>query len=253
MTVQAKDFKQNDFKVTQRTSNISPCIRDYLDAQVEKILAHRSVNHPFLNWYANNTLTKLQEKQLYLETNTYFEHLPFYVANISTITRDEAVLREVLHNSADELGFGTQKSHSEIFSQFLYMIGITQEDIEGYNPLQTSIDLNEGIRDIYNNLPLERALGALFADETQSAAMCARYNEGLKHHGYDARTRHFWELHIEAEIGHSNAIYNILGPYVSDDQGKMLFEEGISYYLDLMESFWDNIEARIKESEVEHA
>lgn len=251
MTVQAKDFQQNDFKVTQRAAGISVSVKEYLDNQVEKILAHRSVNHPFLNWYATNKLTKMQEKQLYLETNAYFKYLPFYVANISTITRDEAVLREVLHNSVDELG--TQKSHSDIFAQFLVMLGISQDDIEAYKPCQSSIDLNEGIREIYNTPPLERALGALFADETQSAAMCARYNEGLKNQGYDARTRHFWELHIEAEIGHSNAIYNILGPYVTDEHGKNLFEEGIAHYLTLMERFWDNIEARLHESEIECA
>ncbi|SFM91819.1 iron-containing redox enzyme family protein [Marinobacter pelagius] len=246
MTVLAKDFQENDFKVMQRSSGVSESVKAYLDQKVEEILAHRSVNHPFLAWYGENALSKEQEKQLYLETNAYFKYLPFYVANISTITRDEAVLREVLHNSTDELG--TQKSHSDMFAQFLDMLDITSEDIEAYEPLESSVALNEGIKEIYNSLPLERALGALFADETQSAAMCSRYNEGLKNQGYDARTRHFWELHIEAEIGHSNAIYNILGPYVTDDEGKERFESGIAHYLQLMEKFWDNVELRVQET-----
>lgn len=251
MGVQAKDFQENNYKVTQRASGIPEEARKYLDNQVEYILQHRSVNHPFLLWYASNSLSKEQEKHLYLETNAYFEHLPFYVANISTLTRDEAVLREILHNSADEIG--TQKSHADIFANFLEMLGISQRDIVEYKPLKTSLALNDGIRSTYNTPPLERALGALFADETQSAVMCSRYNEGLKNQGYDRRMRHFWELHIEAEIGHSNAIYNILSPYIDTKVGRALFESGIAQYLSLMEEFWDGVDLLVRGPESECA
>lgn len=251
MNVNAKDFQENEFDVTKRSVGIPEEAQNYLDSQVGTILQHRSVNHPFLHWYASNRLREEQEKNLYLETNAYFRYLPFYVANISTITRDEAVLREVLNNSIDELG--TKKSHSDIYAQFLEMIGITEDEITRYQPLESSLALNEGIRNIYNTPPLEKALGALFADETQSAVMCSHYNEGLKNQGYDKRVRTFWELHIEAEIGHSNAIYNILTPYISTPEGRELFESGVACYLDLMERFWDEVDALVRISNKECA
>jgi len=246
MIVNSEDFKVNEFKVPQRSNNISQEVTNYLDGQVERLLAHVSVNHPFLGWYAKNKLTPLQEKQIYLETNAYFKHLPFYVANISTITRDEAVLREVLNNSIDELG--TKKSHADLYNEFLSMMGISAQDVDSYIPLDSSIALNEGIKHIYNTPPLEVALGAIFADETQSAVMCSRYNEGLKFQGHGAKTRFFWELHIEAEIGHSNSIYNILANYVSTPEGREKFEKGMDYYLELMEKFWNNVEQLVKNS-----
>ncbi len=246
MIVSSEDFKVNEFKVPQRDKTISEEVTKYLDSQVERLLAHISVNHPFLTWYAENKVSELQEKQIYLETNTYFKHLPFYVANISTITRDEAVLREVLNNSIDELG--TKKSHADLYSEFLTMMGITETDIASYTPLDSSVALNDGIRKIYNTPPLEVALGAIFADETQSAVMCSKYNEGLKFQGHDKKTRFFWELHIEAEIGHSNSIYNILANYVDTPEGREKFEEGMDSYLILMEKFWDNVEQLVKSS-----
>ena len=126
------------------------------------------------------------------------------------------------------------------------MMDISTEDILSYIPLDSSIALNEGIKHIYNTPPLEVALGAIFADETQSAVMCSKYNEGLKFQGHSKKTRFFWELHIEAEIGHSNSIYNILANYVKTSEGREKFEKGMDYYLNLMEKFWDNIEQLVK-------
>jgi len=246
MIVSSEDFKTNEFDVPQRNDNIPQEIRNYLDSQVDRLLAHVSVNHPFLTWYGENKLTEKQEQQIYLETNTYFKHLPFYVANISTITRDENVLREVLNNSIDELG--TTKSHSDLYLDFMGKMGISNEHIESYIPLASSIALNEGIKDVYNTPPLEVALGAIFADETQSAVMCSKYNEGLKFQGHDEKTRFFWELHVEAEIGHSNSIYNILANYVKTPEGRKEFEKGMDHYLNLMEIFWDNVEQLVKSS-----
>lgn len=240
-----KLFKENTFDVPQRNNEgISSDITQYLNEQIDRIMSHKSVHHPFLLWYANTALTPEEEKTLYLETYTYFQDLPFYVANISTITRDENVLREVLHNSLDELG--NRKSHSTIYDEFLAMIGITQENCTNYQPMNASVKLNQGICKAYNTPPIETALGAIFADETQSAKMCYLYNEGLKNQGYDKRTRFFWELHIEAEVGHSNAIFNVLSKYVSTKEGRAQFEVGVNLYLDLMGKFWDSIDQAIR-------
>ncbi|MFV0576425.1 MAG: iron-containing redox enzyme family protein [Vibrio sp.] len=238
-------FEENTYDVAQRKDEIiKPEIKKYLNTQIDKIMSHRSVHHPFLLWYSKTKLTSEEEKILYLETYTYFKYLPFYVANISTITRDENVLREVLHNSLDELG--KKKSHSDIYNEFLAMIGITQEDCSNYQPMLTSIRLNQGICKAYNTKPIEKALGAIFADETQSAKMCYLYNEGLKNQGYDKRIRFFWELHIEAEVGHSNSIFNVLSQYVSTEKGRHQFEAGIDLYLNLMGNFWDSIDQAIR-------
>ena len=216
-------------------------VGDYLDGLVDRILEHRGVNHPFLNDYRTTRLTKEQERKLYLETYYYFLHVPFYICSLCVQTRDENVMRQVLANVADEFGMSGTKPHSEIFLEFMENIGITRESIAGYRCLPTTTTLNKGIEALYRNPPFTKALGALFAEETQSAAMVEKYNAGLDHNGHDASVRNFWTMHIQAEVGHSNAVFNCMAPYLRTEEDRRLFEEGVEDYMQLLEAYWDGI------------
>jgi pyrroloquinoline-quinone synthase len=82
----------------------------------------------------------------------------------------------------------------------------------------------------------------LYADETLSASLVSKYNKGLAAEGLSEQDRYFWTLHCEWEVGHSNAVYNIVEPYLQTDQDRRAFSEGIDQYLFLMEKYWDGIE-----------
>ena len=217
----------------------------YIDSQIESILANPGVNHPFLNAYRHTKLTKAQEKSLYLETFYYFEHVPFYICSICTLTRDEDIMRQILDNVADEFGMNNTAPHSKIFLDFLEKLDISSKDIENYECLASTKALNKGIQSLYITPPIEKVLGALFAEETQSAAMVEKYNAGLQFNGHGERVRSFWTMHIEAEINHSNAIHSCIAPYLQTSQDRVLFEEGVSEYMTLLESYWDGIQARL--------
>ena len=120
--------------------------------------------------------------------------------------------------------------------------GITDYELANHTPLPSTTALNEGIRTLYQTRPLVRALGALFADETLSAGLVSKYNDGLEQEGFSAEDRYFWTLHCEWEVGHSNAVFNIVEPYLNNDEDRRLFKEGIDQYLYLMEGYWDGIE-----------
>ena len=214
----------------------------YLDGQIERILAHRGVNHPFLNGYRKGRLTPEQERLLYLETYYYFLHVPFFICSLCMQTRDEAVMWQLLSNVADEFGMSGTKPHSEIFLDFLQKIGISKEDIGGYKPLASTEALNKGIQSLYIQPPFVKALGALFAEETQSAAMVEKYEAGLANQGHDRTVRSFWLMHIQAEVGHSNAVFNCTFPYLQTAEDRQLFEQGIDEYMKLLEAYWDGVQ-----------
>ena len=214
-----------------------------MDEQIGYVLKHRATEHPFLNAYALKGLSPEHSKVLYLETLHYFKFLPFYVCGISTITRDEAVLRTIAFNARDELG--VTQSHSDLYRKFLHDKGIDEAQIEAYKCLASTQALNDGIRGIYNTPPLQKALGGLFADEAMSASMVSKYNDGLIHEGVDERGRFFWTLHMEVEVGHSNAVFNVMEKHLQTQEQRRLFAEGIEQYLHLMEVFWDGIERKL--------
>ncbi len=231
-------FKSDTAYVT-RSQGVNVDLGTFMDNKISEILAHRGHDHPFLNRYAKMGLPVEQSKLLYLETLHYFKYLPFYVCGISTITRDEAVLRAIAFNARDELG--QSKSHSDIYREFLIRKGITPREIETYRCLPSTTALNDGIRALYSTPPLQKALGALFADEAMSAGMVAKYNAGLIAEGVSTRDRGFWTLHMEVEVGHSNAVFNVMEKHLQTEAERRLFSEGIDQYMHLMEKFWDGV------------
>lgn len=216
----------------------------YLDSRIEGVLSHRAVEHPFLNWYTRNSLTKDQERTLFLECFYFFRYLPYYIAGMAMNTRSDAVLRELILNVYDEVC--GEVTHSTIYREFLHKIGISDEDIETYNPLPTTTALNEGIKKLYTEMPIAKSLGALYADETMSAIMVGKLNDGLKNQGYDEVMRYFWVLHTQVEVGHSNSVFNAIFPYIKEPNTKELFEAGMAGFLSLLEAYWDGVDALVR-------
>lgn len=228
-----------------REKLINADIANFVDQKMNYILEHRAIEHPFFNYYAVNGLPEEKSKILYHETRHYFKYLPYYICGIASLVEDDDsagndVVRFIAFNAQDELG--ESYSHSDMYKDFMFKKGITEDELKNYRPLPSTIALNEGIRVLYQTRPIARALGALYADETLSASLVSKYNEGLKAEGLSEEDRYFWTLHCEWEVGHSNAVYNIVEPYLQTEQDRRAFSEGIDQYLFLMEKYWDGIE-----------
>ncbi|MDJ0838211.1 MAG: iron-containing redox enzyme family protein [Acidobacteriota bacterium] len=225
-------------------------MKTILDDTLKLILAHRSVQHPFLLHYAENGLTPRQERTLFSECYYFFRHLPFYVAGMANNTRDEMILRELLINVMDEIGDGDKikVTHSQIYMDFLTKIGVSEEEVQAYKPLAVTTALNEGIRKLYVESDIRKALGALYVDETMSGIMVSKLNDGLEHR-WDKDTRYFFLLHIDVEVGHSNGIFNALHGLLEKEDTQRLFEEGMEGFLTLLEAFWDGVQELVMSME----
>ncbi|MGK7929241.1 MAG: iron-containing redox enzyme family protein [Spirulina sp.] len=219
-------------------------VQNYLDGKLQYILNHRSVEHPLLNYYRKNAFTKEQEKKFYLECYYYFQYEPFYITGMAMNTRDYKILREVILNVADEVA--GEVPHSQLFREQINALGISDEEIDNYQCLPTTTAINQGAMKLYTEPPIERNLGALFADETMSAVLAAQFNDGLENQGYGKNVRKHWLMHLAVEVGHSNNAFNAIAPYVSEARGRELFEEGIYTYLELLENYWDGVDAIVR-------
>jgi len=226
--------------IRRRIAVEDPEVKSYLDERLTWISAHRAVQHPFLNAYRTQKLTPEQEKHLFCECFYFFRYLPFYITGMAIKTRDEMILREIVLNVVDEVG--ESPTHSTLFADFLRRIGISMEDVEQYQPLDVTLRLNDGIRRLYTETPIAKALGALYADETMSSIMVSKLDDGLAHQGYDEDTRYFWRIHIEVEVGHSNSVFNAIAPYVTSPETRAQFEAGATEFLDLVEAYWDGVQ-----------
>ncbi|CAO5159041.1 4-chloro-allylglycine synthase [Frankia sp. AiPs1] len=234
------NFDHVEAGIRRRVSLEDPSVKKYLDDLLVRIASHRAVEHPFLNHYRDRALTREQERHLYAECYYFFRYLPFYITGMAMKTRDEAILREIILNVADEVG--SEKTHSTLFENFLASINIDLDFIRDYQPLDVTIELNERIRHLYTECAIEKSLGALYADETMSSIMVSKLNDGLRNQGYDERTRHFWTLHIDVEVGHSNSVFNAIAPYVHSAETRQEFEAGTYDFLAHVERYWDGVQ-----------
>jgi pyrroloquinoline-quinone synthase len=230
--------------VRQRLEVNDQEVKNYLNEKMEYILNHRAVEHPLLNYYRQNKFTKEQEKKFYLECWYYFQYEPFYIAGIAMITRDYNILREVVLNVFDEVG--GKVTHETLFREQINDLGISNEEIDNYKCLPTTTAINTGTMKLYTEPPIEKCLGALYADETMSAVLATQLNDGLKNQGYDKNVRKHWMMHLNVEIGHSNNAFNAIAPYVIDQQGRELFEAGLNKYLELLEAYWDGVDSIVR-------
>ncbi len=233
-------FEDAEPGVRRRLALADPAVKSYLDEVLTRIASNRAVEHPFLNEYRIRTLDPKQERHLFSECFYFFRYLPFYITGMAIKSRDEMILREIVLNVVDEVG--EDPTHSTIFKNFLAAIGITQSDLDDYPPLDETTALNEGIRRLYTETSITKALGALYADETMSAIMVSKLNDGLANQGYDEDIRKFWAMHATLEVGHSNSVFNAIAPYVHEAEARELFEEGAFEFLRLVESYWDAVQ-----------
>ncbi|HEX8186197.1 MAG TPA: iron-containing redox enzyme family protein [Blastocatellia bacterium] len=213
----------------------------YLDEWKELILRHRGTNHPFLNNFRAKRTSPEAIKRVFLEFYYFVRHLPFYIAGMALLTRDERVLREIIINVTEEVGERDKTPHLDIYRNFMRRAGITETEIAHYICLESTRKIDTGIEKLYTKSSIEKALGAMYALETMSSEMVGKLNDALELNGFDEETRSFFIFHIESEKGHSNGAFNAIFPYLTIPANRVLFEEGLKEFMTLIESFWDGV------------
>jgi pyrroloquinoline-quinone synthase len=165
---------------------------------IEQLVAERSLlKHPFyLAWSAG----KLTREQLAGYAKEYYfavRHVPVVMEAIErNLPRDAGIpVRETFARQADE-----EREHIELWERFASALGVTEEDLENYEPSET---VKEAVASIVEAASegLEEGIAAIYAFECDLPAISKSKIEGLrKFYGLNSQDAHaYFEEHLHEE------------------------------------------------------
>jgi pyrroloquinoline-quinone synthase len=227
-----------------------PLASNRLDSFLEQqrcfVLEHRGTRHPFLLSYRDAGLRAEATRMCFLEFYQFINDYPFYLSILGGRMQYMEFLREISRIMADEVGAFQGKPHLTIYREFLRALGIAEDEIDSYQPLPTSVAMNQHVRNAYTQRPLAEAAGTLFGLETMASDMMDCLNEGLRASGYGAEVRHFFEIHVSLEKNHSDEGFAAARPLFRGDaatraRNEALFEKGVQDFMERLDGFWTAI------------
>lgn len=162
-------------------------------------------------------------------------------------TRDpdfQFFLTEILFS---ELGCGDpERMHFKLFERILRKLGLSEEEIHTGPRFAETRELVEGMRRLYLEEDILRAMGAQYALERQAFPMIEKLYVGFKH--FDNLTREdfeYFELHLVEEPEHLRCMQECMARCMSSTEDAARVETGARECLDLIAAFWRRMYAEI--------
>jgi pyrroloquinoline-quinone synthase len=120
----------------------------------------------------------------------------------------------VLRNLIDEEA--GSPNHPELWLNFAESLGVSAQEAQNAEKWPETKNLIDTFRSVCRNGSTAEGLGALYAYESQTPAICESKIDGLKkHYGVaDPKYYEYFSAHIEADREHSAAEQRLLGEYV---------------------------------------
>jgi len=189
-------------------------------ARVEEILTrHDLLTHPYYQAWSKGELT---HDNLAFYASQYYEHVsafPTYLTALHARQPEGPVRRAILANAADEEGIDAGgRSHAAIWKQF--ESGMKEKSA---NTVEAAIqpEMNQLVstyRELASEASLPKALGALYAYESQVPRVASEKLKGLKElYRADNRTCEYFALHRVADVHHSRVWQELIDTCVAQD------------------------------------
>lgn len=188
-----------------------------LDGVIQR---HDLLTHPFYEAWTCGNLT-LEDLQQY--SKDYFHQVdsfPLYLAAFAARSEDRRLRNTVLQNLADEVGGRASESHSELWLDFAQGVGAGRA-LFGNEPSAQMRDLLSFFMELAQRDSPEVVLAAFYAYESQVPRIAQEKLRGLrKLYDADDRTCRYFEIHITADVYHSEVWRNLLVQVVEDEPAK---------------------------------
>src|SRR5260370_5490104 len=188
----------------------------YLDKIDSAIAAKHLLKHPFYLAWKRGELSK---DALADYARQYYHHVaafPTYLSAVHANCDDQATRKQLLSNLIDEEA--GSPNHPELWLKFAEGLGVSDVDVRESGKWPETKNLIGTFRSVCGDGSTAEGLAALYAYESQIAAICESKIEGLKKY-YDfinpAHYRYF-SVHIEADREHSAAERKMLGVYIDN-------------------------------------
>ena len=185
-----------------------------LDARIAK---YDLLCHPFYKAWAAGELSR---EDLGAYGREYFRHVeafPAYLTEFGERLTDDATRRAVLANRDDEMGANGERSHAELWLDFVE--GMSGE--RNFSPSAAVPEVSELVERFHaiarEGAP-EEALAAFYAYESQVPRVAAEKARGLREmYSADEKTCGYFALHTTADVYHSRVWRNQLGKAVGEN------------------------------------
>jgi pyrroloquinoline-quinone synthase len=207
----------------------------FFHALESRIESYNLLKHPFYQAWSNGELTR---EDLCEYGSEYWHHVaafPAYLSALHSRLPDGKLRRMVLENLADEEGLEDGTPHSDLWMDFARGMGAEEGAVRTREIAPETRALLEQFRAEMGHSPAA-ALAALYAYESQVPAIARTKAEGLKqHYGADATTRHYFTLHMTADVHHArvwrNALATELMAHPEDTESALAAGEGAARVL----------------------
>jgi pyrroloquinoline-quinone synthase len=200
------------------------------------------LKHPF---YQEWTCGHLTMDQLRTYARQYFQHVkefPRFVSATHSNCGDIKARQILLENLNDEER--GDNNHPELWLRFAEGIGETRDHVENEKTFAATQKLIDTFMRLGKS-SYEEGLGALFAYESQIPEIAASKIDGLKKfYGiHDERTLSFFEVHLQADVWHSQAVAGLMNQLddVKREKAKRAAKEIADCLWDLLSGVYQKV------------
>jgi pyrroloquinoline-quinone synthase len=185
-----------------------------LDARIAK---YDLLCHPFYKAWAAGELSR---EDLHAYGREYFHQVdafPAYLSEFAARLPEGSLRNSILANREDETGADGERSHADLWLDFVEGMGGGGRCEAKPNICQVG-QLLDFFHSVANNGFPEEALAAFYAYESQVPRVAAEKARGLREmYGADEKTYGYFKLHTTADVYHSRVWRNQLEKAVSGD------------------------------------
>lgn len=211
------------------------------------VLNHRGLCHPFFDvlpsYCQNKVFLQIAFRQIFHVVLGF----PFHIAGAIASSRDETLLRILIHNLYTEVGGGKGDAHISIYRKLLRAVNVSTDRPTTDELWNEALHLDFECSYLYRKENSGLKLGSLFAFECMSSPMVARWTEALRHNsGLKEDDFEFFSIHIEIEVEHVEDIIECCRVYYSDSTFTTDFVSASTRIMKALEAFWDKMDSEAR-------
>jgi len=178
-------------------------------ADIEREIAERHLlTHPFYRAWTEGTLPRPALLEYARQYYAFETRLPRFLTAMHARAEDRAVRSALLSNAWDEEH--GERNHAELWLRFAEALGLSRREITEATPNDATRALVDTYQQLAEEGPVEAGVAALYAYESQLAAVSDAKIAGLNdHYGFTAEDKQqgltFFEVHRALDVDHAAA------------------------------------------------
>ncbi len=220
--------------------------RAFIEELRREILAHPTVNHPFLQRVRSTQQSKAAFREFGLQLYPHCHMFIGYMEQILLHAPDSASKLCIAKILVDEYGEDAGgDDHPLLFRKFLHAAGATEQDIFSAPLASESIAFVRAHLDLCGREPFLVGLGAIGpGHELPIPAMFGALCEGMRRAGFTDDEIKFFSLHADHDVEHANMMDETIAALATTANARALIRRGALASLEARGRFWTMVDRR---------